>query len=67
MLVTRTVTKDVKKCSECPYFSDHPYECSCDLKSQLSEVVKRYRGYGNLCARDEIDEDCPVNTATRGE
>ncbi len=61
MHVTRKITNNnVTKCSECPWFMNHPHEPSCDLKRELSETVPRYRGYGNLCARSTIDKDCPI-------
>lgn len=49
------VTRNVTKCSDCPWFEDHPHEPSCGLKRTLGA-----RSYDAMCSRREIDKNCPL-------
>ena len=60
MRVSRTEVRSVSRCCSCPWFENHPYEPSCDLKRRLSGKYSEYEGYGNLCHRDKIDDRCPI-------
>ena len=56
MKVERTiVVENVTKCEQCPYFSDHPHEPSCQLKEERGA-----KGWDTICSRREIDPLCPI-------
>ena len=55
MLVTKTVTKEVTACKECPWFQNHPYEATCELKRNRGA-----KGWDDIVVRDTIDTTCPL-------
>jgi len=55
MLVTKTVTKEVTACKECPWFENHPYDPTCELKR-----LKGARAYEDIVSRNVIDSRCPL-------
>lgn len=61
MIVTRTITRKVEKCMDCPYYASSGHEASCDPKNKLIGKYPEYPDiWSALTSHWEIDADCPI-------
>ena len=54
-----TVTKEVKRCYDCPHFINHPQEASCRLVKDFQSIIP------HRIAAEEIWGECPLQTKVR--
>lgn len=55
MIVSRTITKDVIACNQCPWFDYHPQEASCDKMRELGA-----KAYEDIVPHYTIATNCPL-------
>ena len=62
MKVTVTLTRDVERCCDCPYFDRHPQEPTCDKISEInpSNPWAGFISWG--IAETTVYSECPFLT-----